>query len=245
MFGLVSKNRFLQTIEQFERNFQELEDRFIRVLTREIANIIINEDPDRFLQCYREAKAWEESCRLFSSDRISQECRQITMKYPFHADLDLLGTNHWVPYKDSYQTYDIDDFCEHYLMLCKFLILIKKAKKTYYAPLFPDSEVTMMERVITEHKHSKAKALIDDAFKRAIASGEKHYEDEDYEVVRLIGDPRRPQTPDIEYGFFIKKLGSYFIMSYFRHEDDHFSRIYSQTDAAFSKDSEKVLRARK
>jgi hypothetical protein len=86
---------------------------------RELANYLLQRDPDRFLNLYRMARAAESVIEAGSEDREAQLVR-LTSRYPFYSDFDLVGALEHVLYADALSGYRLEDIEEHYLCLVKY-----------------------------------------------------------------------------------------------------------------------------
>jgi hypothetical protein len=77
------------------------------VLRRELANYLVNHDPDRYLRLYREARATE--LTLNKAERTVQETelKKITDKYPMYESFDFVGSREYVLYGDTLGDYGI------------------------------------------------------------------------------------------------------------------------------------------
>lgn len=243
MFGLVSKETLLQLQHRYETQVHALEQYFLQTHLRELANIIILDDPDRFLECYNESWEWEKKCALYSPQKILQESVTITKKFPEHGDFDLLATRHWVLYESSGFGYDLDDVCERYKDICRFLIIIKKIKKSYYAPMFSEKDLKAAERLIQEHKDKILRNKIDDAMTRYwLRKSDMTYEDREYKVTFLLDHAKRSFSPENEYGIHIKDKNEFAVFSRFTFDDNTEHKSYYMTDENFDSESQRRLK---
>jgi hypothetical protein len=87
---------------------------------REIANYLMQRDPDRFLNLYRRARAAESAVEAGSEEDREARFAFITNRYPFYSDFDLVGALEHVPYAEALSGYRLEDIEEHYLRLVKY-----------------------------------------------------------------------------------------------------------------------------
>src|SRR3974377_981870 len=101
-------------------------------------------------------------------------------------------------------------------------------------------EVSVFAREVTRWRDSRLRSEIEEAMKRFyiyIRDREAtEYDDGEYTVSDLMGDPRREFTPEAEYGIHCKKLNEYGIYSFFIADDGKTFYSYKRTDEAFAKD---------
>jgi hypothetical protein len=145
----------------------------------------------------------------------------------------------------------MDELVERYKEISKFLIV-----DAYEAPEFPrsmysDSRSMYDERGV-EIFRERIQTYKDLRLKEAIKEGMKRYDiwrkrrkpedandsydDNEYEVLSLIGVPNREFTPELEWGIFCKKLNEYGLYTYFGHEDKSYHSYYRSNNTFSAKD---------
>ncbi|MHC2521691.1 hypothetical protein [Bradyrhizobium diazoefficiens] len=105
-FGATSVGKKAQTLfvrknEESERWRLDAEGRFIDTLRRELANIVVKQNPRRMIALYRKAWAFEREMHMAEQSRVQAELDALTERYRLYDDFDLLGTRHFVPYADA------------------------------------------------------------------------------------------------------------------------------------------------
>ena len=100
--------------------------RYLGVLRRELANQMMMRDPDRYLQLY--AKLHDEMSSLDQATKTELRGRfaQLTRKYKFFSDFDLLGTRDYILYREAGNWEQFEDFAERYADICSFQAITMK-----------------------------------------------------------------------------------------------------------------------
>jgi len=193
MFGLklVRQHQLYEMQEAYNRHVHELEVRYLHAHLREIANIILEKNPHKFLECFHKLKSCEEGMRLCSMEKFRQEFKLMTSKYPFHSDFELLGTKHWVSYQAATDFLGfVDDACERYLDIGMYLILAQKIKGGIQILSFSEVDEELLQRQLKKESYFKVQVNLHDAERRAntyLSDDQQIYEDDDY-VVTLISE---------------------------------------------------------
>ena len=87
---------------------------------RELANYLLQRDPDRFLNLYRRARAAESAIEAGIGEDREAQLALLTNRYPFFSDFDLVGALEHVLYAEALRGYRLEDIEEHYLCLVKY-----------------------------------------------------------------------------------------------------------------------------
>lgn len=167
-----------------ERLRLDAENRYIEVLRRELANIIVSDNPSKMVSLYRKAWGFEQDMLKADAARVQAEFDVLTNRYPLYADFDLLGTRHFVPYNDAVESCEEDAVAERYLDISKFMILNNINEKST-RPIFSESEDTILRKTMTREIDHRFRARIIDAMDKydMVRSADKNqqYERIDYE----------------------------------------------------------------
>jgi len=76
------------------RNLSEAEARYLGVLRREIANLIMASDPDLLMRCYQKAWTFEREIADSPQRAIAEEAALVA-KFPTFEEFDLIATRDW------------------------------------------------------------------------------------------------------------------------------------------------------
>src|SRR5262249_4502166 len=125
--------------EESERIRLQTETRYLDVLRRELANLIVTDDPRKMVVAYYKAREFERTMSTPPSSRVDAELNVLTERYPLYGDFDLVNLRHFVPYSDAADTSGEDAIEERYLDISKFMVLQNiRAKST--VPIFSEDE---------------------------------------------------------------------------------------------------------
>jgi hypothetical protein len=232
-------------LERLARHLHESESRYLAVLRREVANLIIATEPDLMVRCYEKAWSWERET-AGNPERLRAEEMALVAKFPMFQDFDVLGIRHFVPYDEVRRSSWDDDLVERYLDLSRMLVFMKNRDRSTHRPfLHGEDEYKVLQRVVRELKDHQFRARIEDALRRChsyqqglttggadpFAAGRGTYADADVEVFRMVDS----SIVDIETGIIFKKTEEYGIHSFFLGDDGHQFHSYYRTDRNFVK----------
>ena len=173
MFWKRNRSRDLIDLAQSGSEFLRLvaEQRYMSVLRRELANIILNREPGRYLKVYD---------RLFSFERRVQDdptnfksqLLSLCEKYPQFGDFDILGTRDFVPYEEAVDWLTTDDLIERYEDIVKFSILRCQLDSDWpnKGPVTSDEEREVAAKSIRDFCNDKDKIRIDQALELCFAA---------------------------------------------------------------------------
>lgn len=88
-FGRKAKGAY-QDREEAARNLREAETRYLEVLRREIANLIMGVDPDLMVRAYEKARSWEQET-AGNADRLRADEHALIVKVPMFEEFDRIG----------------------------------------------------------------------------------------------------------------------------------------------------------
>jgi hypothetical protein len=239
-FGARSTGKKAQGIlnwrtEESTRLRLDAESRFIEVLRRELANIIVTESPDKMVALYRKAWAFEKEMQRTDSSRVQAEFGVLTERYPLYADFDLLGTRHFIPYSDPAGRTDEDAIAERYLDISKFMILENLQAKSSQT-IFGDSEYETLTRAMRRETDHRLRARIVDAMTKydMVRSANKDggYQRIDYDDSVISIFPI-DHFAELRWGLHFKDTHEYAIYSVFYHDDSRAFRSHYRSDSAF------------
>lgn len=211
---------------------------------RELSNYLIRDDPDRFLELYRKARAIE---RAIESD--SEEVRQarltvLTNKYPLYLDFDPIGTRDHVLYSDAFSSFSKESLEDRYLDLVQFQSLKLKLDPNWRFRSSPTSENDLehLEAYVGQIKNARFK----DRLKREAATAKKalqspstnHFHQNEPLLVFETDTTEIWRVPDLmEYkiGFRFRDTNEYGLVSVYYGEslEDEPYTSYYRSDATF------------
>jgi hypothetical protein len=213
---------------------------YIDVLRREIANIIMNDDINRFQKAFNYMIDWQSEIIESDAKRVSAEMNLLLVTFANYEDFDIISTRHCVPYSRSWL--GIDDYIERYILLSKFLIVESIENKSEKDTLiYSEMEIEVFNKQYVIYKDKSLENHIKEGMKRfdiwnyAKDSLYENYNDEEYSV-SIIGEKNgRPFSPTTDYGVTCKLINEFGVMSIFHGDDKTFTSYY-RSDKAFRSD---------
>ena len=74
---------------------------YLRVLRRELANILIWRDPQRYISLHNQLTLDSKSLESWRSEEIQKRLAELSVKYPSYDDFDVIDLREYVLYADS------------------------------------------------------------------------------------------------------------------------------------------------
>jgi hypothetical protein len=221
------------------RNLEEAEVRHLEVLRREIANLIVESDPDLMIRCYEKAWAYEREITA-SPERAVAEKAALVAKFPMFSDLEMLGTRHFVPYREARDMWSDDDLVERYHEVSRILVFMRRRQEfSADVPVHDAREREVLNDCMQREKDRRFRERIEDAIRRFYAFraglekgdpttfGVTDFEDAEVEVIHL------PSLPDNEYGITFKKTGEFGVYGFHVFDSGKIMYSYYRSDAPF------------
>lgn len=221
-------------------NLDEAEVRYLEVLRRELANLIVAADPDLMIRCYE--KAWNFEREIANNPaRTHAEESALVAKFPMFSDFDLLGTRHFVPYNEGRNMISDDGLVERYHEISRMLIFMRRRNefKSKY-PIHDEKERNILHDRMRAEKDGRFRDRIEQAIRRfhAYQAGLERgdpsafpvasFEDAEVEITHL------PSLVDNEFGISFKKTGEFGVYSFYVFDTGKIMRSFYRSDALFS-----------
>ena len=265
MFGFIkdiilfeAKQRHDQEIMKLGYSVSDLEQLCLALKLRELANIIIAEDLDRFINCYKLALAWAEKFSSTLPKGRDHSRSPVTLKHEIEdairkelgmdsarkIEYHLLGWSPLWVYKANTSVYKFDDVCEEFLNTFKeYFIWGKLTHAKQPGWILGHGEFLMKQEinwVRNKDKEIKNKNLITLA-KEAISLYREYKSDyigHNYEVT-LLKYPQRKRTRNPELGIRVKKSNDFIVVVFSNGFLPNLTTVsYYRTNSEFSNDSE-------
>ena len=211
-------------------------DRFhyLATLRREIANLLIWENPDRFLQMYENIMSELQNVSDMNRDALKKRFDALSKKYPHFIDFDAIGTKDYVLYPDAIDWKTTDDLEEYYKDNLRFTFYATELVKSWqifrhYRNPHRDHAREYVQRVKDtrlKEKISRAVETIDVVKRYGDIEFDFELESDKFLAKRLF-----PDTPDLQIGIHLKKDNEFGIYSVFI--DDEIFRNYYRSDRHF------------
>ncbi len=151
-------------VERLTRHIDEAEARYLETLRREIANLLIDTDPETFDRAWRKAAAYETEMAAARADRVEADETALVAKYRSFEDFEIVGLIHCVPYRECTKLLSNDELADRYLDICRMLMLLRRrAEFKPCNPLFDDRERAAWERFRREAHDRRLRRRVDEA----------------------------------------------------------------------------------
>lgn len=185
---------------------------FLHTLRREISNILIWSDPDRYRQLYVDLIAESQNIKKFSAAEVELAHNRLCEKYKVFRDFDVIGIKEFVIYTEN--VFD-NELAAGYRDIATFLIQ-KGALDSQWLSADPPSgsELKFLDRQVSIIKATRLKIKLDLAkniyrdkrvFNADLPSTNPSFENGLFTVWNL------PHPFEIRTGFFFKKTNEYAI----------------------------------
>ena len=212
---------------------------YLGVLRREIANLLIWDDPDRYLALYNKLLAEIDDMRTFGLLEIQHAHARLCKKYPNYLDFDKINLREFVNYKSAYLYGNFEELSAIYRD-----IIIFTAQKSILEPFWLPAELPNaheLEVLITQVRsvHDtklKIKLEMADAifsvFRfgdgiRDMTKGGIVFENSYFSVTSI------PDNNEVKYGFTFKHYNEHVISTSFVADKSNIYRSYYRSDADF------------
>ena len=213
---------------------------FLQTLRRELANILIWRDPQRYLQLYRELHSEAASFASWRPAVVRNRLLELCKKYPNYSDFDVIATREYVLYPDGVWWNDHDELEARYRDLVTFVALSviddpawKEAAARGFVHKLDEKELAHLSKYVQQIEDTKLRLRID----RAV---EIYYGRRDEETDLLENDfySIRPLRHFAEnrYGIHLKRTGEFAIYSFFVFDDGKISYSYYRSDPTFEQE---------
>ena len=223
------------------RNLDAAEIRHLEVLRREVANLIIQQDPDLMELCYD--KSWQFEREVTANPaRAAAEEAALVAKIPMFQDFDIIGAHHFIPYAEARGMVSDDQLVERYFEVSRMLIFMKSRSEIEVVrqkPIHNDRDRTTLRDRMRGEKGRLLRLRIVEAMARfyAYRSGVEsvkgdievnRFEDGEVSIVHL-------STPyQNEYGLHFKKTDEFGVYGFAVLDDGKVYHEYSMSDSSFT-----------
>ena len=213
---------------------------FLQTLRRELANILIWRDPQRYLRLYRDLHAEATSLTSWRPAEVRNRLKALYAKYPNYSDFDAIATREYVLYPDGVSWNDPEELEVRYRDLVIFVALSviddptwKQAASRGFVHKFNEKELEHLSKYVQQIEDTKLRFRID----RAV---EIYYGRRDEETELLENDfySIRPLRHFAEnrYGIHLKRTGEFAIYSFFVFDNGKISYSYYRSDPTFEQE---------
>jgi hypothetical protein len=223
-----------RTLEELSEKQAEDRANYLFTLRRELANILIWRDPQRYLRIFKDLGSKFESLKSWRIEEINKNLSDLSEKYPFYGDFDGIGSKEYVLYSSSLLS---DDELEAlYRDIATFVALSLLSNKSWENAGwrikldFEDAD-DHLKNYIERIQNTKLIVRIDQVMESYYASHDSIFssQDNDSYSIQFLGDSR----PDTRYGINFKHTNEFAVYSFFVHDDNKISKTYYRSDSTF------------
>jgi hypothetical protein len=103
-----------------ERQRQAANRSYYILLRRELAQVILTRERQRYERCFDKMRSWISEISG-NKDLQDSELKLLTTRYPDIEDLDVIGLKHFIG--NNYIQSSIDELCDRFIDICKLIVL--------------------------------------------------------------------------------------------------------------------------
>lgn len=211
---------------------------YLSVLRRELANLLIWRDPDRYLRLYELVHAQLQSNSESRLDMLRSRLSGLCEKYPHYSDFDALGTRDYVLYLDAADMLNIEDLERRYQDIVTFIALsIVTDKEWQFFHATSDKELVHLRSYVQRIKDTLLRARLEQAIhERYIgaraenADFDSAFETAEYSVRHVH------HFAETRFGIYVKKTNDFGIYGIFYADDGRKFEKYYRSDPTFEKE---------
>ena len=232
----------LPEIKEMEKTRAIDRGNYLFTLRRELANILIWRDPQRYVKLYQELCSEFKSFKSWRLEEINKSLSELSKKYEFYNDFDIIGTKEYVLYSDHWHNYE--ELEARYRDITTFVALSLIASKSWidaqYQIDFPFTDEYVPDKLehlleyVDRIEDTKLIMRIDQAMDAyySMRDNESGMLDNDFFTVKM----HYRSSPDLCYALHIKRTNEFAIFSRFIHDDGHTTDNYFRSDSTFEKE---------
>ena len=225
-------------ITSLQRHADEAETRYLEVLRREIANMLMVSDQDRFDRLYAKAAAFEAEMARADTQRVEAEEATLIAKFRSFYDFEILGSYHMEPYAEARSYVTDDALAERYQEVCRMLMYLRRRHWVDAgAPVFDQRQWEAQSKFRRRARDQRLRVRIDEAMRLAMAyrrgvtaaGGQDPFDYEDGQYQVFVTQARAWQ--DTEWAVICLDTGEVGVTAVVDAGDDRRHRFYYRSDA--------------
>lgn len=213
---------------------------YLQTLRRELANILIWRNPQRYLQSYRQLHSEMASLSSWRPEEVRKRLAELCKKYPNYSDFDAVGTREYVLYPDGVSWNDDAELEGRYQDIVTFVALSVIADRTWkeavsrgFVHTTSDKELTHLSEYVQRIEDTKLRLRIEQAVDAYNARRDEQSGilDNDFYSIR----PLR-HFAENRYGIYLKRTNEFAIYSFFMFDDGRTHYSYYRSDPTFEQE---------
>jgi hypothetical protein len=213
---------------------------YLKVLRRELANILVWRDPQRYIALHKKLTLDSKNLESFRSEEIKKRLAELTAKYPFYVDFDVIGLREYVLYVDGiWRGYD--ELESSYIDIVMFESLSierdpawKIAADCGLIDKFSTGDSTHLIEYVQMIEDTKLQLTINQAMEKYYyaRNSESGILDNDYYTVKMNYNNRSPAS---EYTIHLKATNEFAVYESFTYDSGKTSISFYRSDSTFEK----------
>lgn len=217
---------------------------YLFTLRRELANLLIWRDPQRYVKLHESLSSQLSSIGAWRIEEINKRLEELCVKYPSYNDFDIISSREYVLYVDSASSLNYDELEARYRDIVTFweLSLVgtagwKEASlrgfiSTDFSHEFNTAVMEHLSDYVRRIEDTKLIAKIDQAIDAFYSQYFENngVENDTYSVSRIPD-----LSPDNTYGIHVKNTDQFAIYSSFVYDDGKTTKSYYRSDSKFEK----------
>jgi hypothetical protein len=213
---------------------------FLQTLRRELTNVMVWRNPQRYLQLYRQLNSEILSLRSWRPEETSKRLAELVSKYPHYSDFDAIGTREYILYADGLSMLDDDDVENRYRDLVMFAALSslvdpswKDAATKMLIHTTDEKELAHLTEYVKRIEDTKLRLRMERAIDdNAMARTEdaRNLNNDFYSIIDL------PHLVENRYGVHLKRTNEFGIYSFFVFDDGRISRNFYTSNPNFTEE---------
>lgn len=206
---------------------------FLFTVSRELANILIWENPDDFLNLYKQLHVENSKYGSWKPEAVQELYDSISAKYPQYQDFDVLGVRRYVLYPGA-SMMTKEELAEHFSDITRFIGVLRVTDEhwsNFHATTA--DELNHLTKYVQKIKDTKFHLRI----QRAVEDFYLWRRDRDEPSVGF--DTPKYSVKDVwhfaenRYGIHLKETNEYGLYSFFVFDDGRISHTYCRSDPSF------------
>jgi hypothetical protein len=213
---------------------------YLQTHRRELANILIWRDPQRYLQLYRHLQSEMVEYHSWRPEEVRSRLTELSKTYPNYSDFDAIGTREYVLYSDAVLWIDKAELEQRYRDIVTFVTLSvisspawsEAATRGFVHKLSKD-ELAHLADYVQRIEDTKLQLRIHDAVDAYYAwrDEQSNLMDNDHYSIRPLDHFAANRL-----GIHFKRTGEFAIYSYFTFDEGRSSRSYYRSDPTFQQE---------
>ena len=223
------------------RDYQAIDRaNFLQTLRREIANILVWRDPQRYLSLYREIRQEIRSLQSWRLEDVRRRLAKLRKKYPNYSDFDGVATREYVLYADGVSGTEPAGLESRYRDLVLFGALSAVADEAWkdvsskgFVHTTSDEELAYLVKYVRRIEDTKLRLRIERAMDDYALARRDDARNLDNDFLRIVDLPGMAEN---RYGVHLKRTNEFAIYSFFVFDDGRIHRTFYRSDPTYQKE---------